>query len=131
VLLTNLISGMQEMSRQVDRRGLDIDANKRKIARLLLEPESRDEFDPKPFTKIQTLWADKAIQEVWKDPDLQIQLSSFSYLIGCVDRYAQPDFVPNNDDILRARQRTSGINRVQFTKEKFKWELVDVGKSLV
>jgi GTPase SAR1 family protein len=38
-----------------------------------------------------------------------------------------PDFVPNDQDILRARAMTTGITEIDFTVEETKFRVIDVG----
>lgn len=44
-----------------------------------------------------------------------------------IDRYTDPNFVPNNDDILRARQRTTGSSVYTHRDDTNTLELTDVG----
>ncbi len=34
-----------------------------------------------------------------------------------IDRYAAPDFIPNAEDVLRCRARTTGIHEIEFDIE--------------
>jgi len=44
-----------------------------------------------------------------------------------LERIASSDYVPNDDDILRARQRTVGSGIVRFEAYKYSWQIIDVG----
>lgn len=50
----------------------------------------------------------------------------FSYFES-LDRYYQPDWIPNNQDMLHARLRTTGTTEQQFDLGYFKYLMVDVG----
>jgi len=54
-------------------------------------------------------------------------LIQLDYLMENFDRYLEEDFTPSNDDILRARQRTTGGETYAFEEERHRWELTDVG----
>jgi hypothetical protein len=41
--------------------------------------------------------------------------TNLEYMMANIDRFAEPDFVPSNDDVLHARQRTTGVVETQFT----------------
>jgi len=49
------------------------------------------------------------------------------YLVASVERFSKPGFVPTNDDILYARQRTTGSNRTLIKQDKITWEMIDCG----
>jgi len=49
------------------------------------------------------------------------------YLIDNLDRFVAPDFTPSNEDILYARQRTTGTQTTTFITERYKWVLIDIG----
>jgi len=44
-----------------------------------------------------------------------------------LDRIAKADFIPNNDDIIRSRQRTTGSFSTRFSAFKHNWTIIDVG----
>ena len=44
-----------------------------------------------------------------------------------IERYAQPDFIPNGEDVLRCRARTTGIHEIEFDIEALHFRMVDVG----
>jgi len=49
------------------------------------------------------------------------------YLMDNLDRFVAPTFIPSNEDILYARQRTTGTQTTTFITERYKWTLIDVG----
>lgn len=53
--------------------------------------------------------------------------SSADYVMDNLDRYAQPDFIPNAEDVLRCRARTTGIHEIEFDIESLHFRMVDVG----
>jgi len=80
----------------------------------------------------------KVISSLWNDPAIgatferqsEYQLNdSASYFFEAVDRIAQPNYVPTDQDILRARVRTSGIIEINFVlkEENFYFSVIDVG----
>jgi len=42
-------------------------------------------------------------------------------------RFASPDFTPNQEDMLRARIKTTGIRELRFTIKDVEFTIVDVG----
>jgi len=44
-----------------------------------------------------------------------------------LDRITESDFIPNDEDIVRSRQRTTGAYSTKFQYENTPWEIFDVG----
>jgi len=85
-------------------------------------------LDAKLSKKVSSLWNDPAIQQTWNlAPNFQMQMSNLEYLMNNINRIADPDYVPTKDDILQARIRTTGQQSTTFTKDRYTWELIDVG----
>jgi len=77
---------------------------------------------------IKTMWKDTGIQKVWiQCLSFQIQMTQFDYYMEHIDRFATPEFVPTEEDILRARQRTTGAYTTTFVVENYRWHVIDVG----
>jgi len=48
-------------------------------------------------------------------------------LFDSIDRISDPNFKPNDQDVLRARSRTTGIEEAVFKFEDMSFRLIDVG----
>jgi len=57
---------------------------------------------------------------------LQIPCVS-EYYWSNASRFAQHDFIPTTEDIMRSRVKTSGIQTVDFLVERLKFTIIDVG----
>ena len=44
-----------------------------------------------------------------------------------IPRIARPDYIPNEDDVLRARSKTTGISETRFNMGQLSIHLFDVG----
>jgi len=128
VLTRGLIIGMRELVKLAKKFEIAIEEGNSAHAQTI-EGYSYDE----PLTDsnkdiIKALWNDKGIKEVWdKCNAFQIQMTQYDYYMENIDRIAAPDFEPNPDDILRARQRTTGAYTTEFIVDKYRWQLIDVG----
>jgi len=124
ILLTNVIIGLKAIC--ASKQDLEDSENYKKSRWILTVDENWDDMDEDIIERIRSLWKDEGIREAWreiKDKTL-IQLE---YLMENFDRYLEKDFIPNNDDILRARQRTTGGELYTFEEKGTVWELTDVG----
>lgn len=53
--------------------------------------------------------------------------SGGQYFLEHCKRFAEPDFLPTEEDIVRAKLRSTGINEITFTVQNTQFRLVDVG----
>lgn len=73
------------------------------------------------------IWADAGIREIYNRRN-EFQLSdSTSYFFENIDRIAQPAYCPNAQDVLRAREPTTGIHEYVFILDKAVFRMLDVG----
>ena len=76
---------------------------------------------------IADLWKDPGIQLVWaKRAEFQL-IESVKFYFNRVDVIKQPTYLPDKDDILYARVRTSGIVTERYVIDKTVFEMYDVG----
>ncbi|KAI8334760.1 guanine nucleotide binding protein, alpha subunit [Chlamydoabsidia padenii] len=95
-------------------------------------------FDPKwephhpPFpdhylAPLEALWQDKGIQKAYRSSPTMAFHDNLLYFFQQLDRLWDRDYVPSDQDIIRARVKTTGINDVKFVIGPFVYHLVDVG----
>eukprot|EP01125_Pyxidicula_operculata_P003356 TRINITY_DN13_c0_g1_i5.p1 TRINITY_DN13_c0_g1~~TRINITY_DN13_c0_g1_i5.p1 ORF type:complete len:361 (-),score=73.39 TRINITY_DN13_c0_g1_i5:350-1396(-) len=131
ILLKNIMIGIQELVKQAEKLDYQIDSGKRKHARFFNELQVFEtEWNEKIGAKVRALWEDKVIQQMWQlAPGYQLQMTQMDYLMANLDRFLQPDFVPSNEDVLHARQRTTGQQTTIIYDQtiKYNWNFIDVG----
>jgi len=82
---------------------------------------------PEMAQRILLLWETKAIQKAYAKRSEIALPDCCAYLIKHMDRISQFDYVPTNDDVIQARQRTTGIQETKFQLDRFMINLVDMG----
>lgn len=76
---------------------------------------------------IRKLWADEGVQCTWKvRAEFQVQ-DSLKFYCCDIDRIMASEYIPNNQDVLRARVRTSGIVEEHFKIGDVPFVIFDVG----
>lgn len=78
---------------------------------------------------IVDLWAAKEVKKAFEsrtEVDLQVE-SAAPYYFEHVNRFASPEFVPTQEDMLRARIKTTGIRELRFSIKEINFTIVDVG----
>ncbi|KAF3915094.1 hypothetical protein ABW21_db0209356 [Orbilia brochopaga] len=76
---------------------------------------------------IRALWQDAGVQECFKR-SREYQLNdSAKYYFESIDRIAQPEYVPSDQDVLRSRVKTLGITETTFVIGDLTYRMFDVG----
>jgi GTPase SAR1 family protein len=76
---------------------------------------------------IKALWHDPGIKMVWdRRAEFQI-IESVQYYFNKIDQIKMPDYVPDKDDIVYSRVRTSGIVTERYIIDNTTFEMYDVG----
>eukprot|EP00479_Gromia_sphaerica_P013480 TRINITY_DN7528_c0_g1_i1.p1 TRINITY_DN7528_c0_g1~~TRINITY_DN7528_c0_g1_i1.p1 ORF type:complete len:167 (+),score=30.31 TRINITY_DN7528_c0_g1_i1:618-1118(+) len=76
---------------------------------------------------IEMVWADKGIQEVYKQRSRTQLLDSAPHFFERASIIAQKDYVPSTDDIILSRTRTTGFTEAEFEFKGTKIKVTDVG----
>jgi len=126
IVWKNVIEAMRTLSRE--SKAIALSTPELETARsAFAEMKDEEELTAQHAQDIIALWKEAAYQETYIRR-AQFQLpDSASYFFANVERIARKDFVPTNDDILRARVRTTGIVESKFEVENNNFQIFDVG----
>ncbi|PVI02092.1 G protein alpha subunit [Periconia macrospinosa] len=76
---------------------------------------------------ISVLWCEPSVQECF-ERSREYQLNdSAKYYLDSVARISAPGYVPNNDDILRSRVKSTGFTETRFTVGDITHRVFDLG----
>ncbi|XP_041083254.1 guanine nucleotide-binding protein G(t) subunit alpha-2 [Polyodon spathula] len=82
---------------------------------------------PELVKVILSLWGDMGIQACFERA-AEYQLNdSAAYYLNQLDRITKPDYLPNEQDVLRSRVKTTGIIEEQFSYKDVHFRMFDVG----
>eukprot|EP00606_Chrysophyceae_sp_TOSAG23-5_P001632 GSChrysophyteH2.ASY1.ANO1.1640.1 assembled CDS len=76
---------------------------------------------------IKALWLDPAMQECWSYRSQYQVIESVKYYFERMDVIKMPGYVPDKDDLLHLRVRTSGIVTERYAIDNSNYEMYDVG----
>jgi len=77
---------------------------------------------------IKQLWSDPGIQEIFQKRGKLYQLNDTTqYFLEHIDRINAPNFIPSQEDVLRVRVRSTGIEEAEFIFDKHLFRVIDVG----
>lgn len=126
----NIFMAMQSMIKAMDMLKIQYgSADNVEAAELVtaIDYETVATFEDPYVSAIRNLWEDTGIQECY-DRRREYQLTdSAKYYISDLARIAKPDFLPTEQDILRARVPTTGILEYPFDLDGIVFRMVDVG----
>lgn len=92
-----------------------------------VNPVEIEEFTEQMAEDIKILWADPAIQEAYEKRNQFQLMDSAAFCFENVDRFKQPDYSPDENDVLHVRARTTGIIETCFKIKGTPFRMVDVG----
>merc|ERR1719147_264995 len=108
----------------------DAEAAKERILVVLNNIDRAQKYTPEIGQDVATLYSNPAIQQcLARKNDIQL-LDSAPYFLSHAARLSGEDYLPTDEDVLRARTITTGIVTVPFKVKDsggFNFELVDVG----
>jgi GTPase SAR1 family protein len=129
VVFTNLMVAMKTLCMSMEKLGLEVATpeNEQRRAALADAPTVLSSIPPALAEDIKELWADRGIQMVYKSRHLYQLSDSAAYYIEAVDRISSDGYIPTEQDVLRARVKTTGIQEITFTTADVNFRMVDVG----
>ncbi|KAF9457025.1 heterotrimeric G protein alpha subunit A [Collybia nuda] len=85
-------------------------------------------FSPEVADAIHQVWKDPMIPKVMDEHSSDFYLmDSAAYFFGEVLRIGTPGYLPDETDVLRARQKSLGITETRFTMGQLSIHMFDVG----
>ena len=85
------------------------------------------EMTPEMGHRLQALWSDETVKQVWARSPMARQEESAIYFFDNLDRCCAVGYVPTLDDVLHVRIKTTGIKEIAFAYKGFTFRVVDVG----
>ncbi|CAG9806756.1 unnamed protein product [Chironomus riparius] len=79
------------------------------------------------MSSIKELWADAGIQECYERRREYQLIDSAKYYLNDLERIEKDDYLPTEQDLLRARVPTTGIIEYKFKLDNIYFRIVDVG----
>ncbi|PWN47119.1 putative guanine nucleotide-binding protein alpha-2 subunit [Violaceomyces palustris] len=86
------------------------------------EPFPENYFEP-----LRLLWNDKGVQDAFKRGNEAAVPENLTYFFSDLDRVFAPNYTPTDPDILRCRNKTTGIIETNFPIDERIYRIFDVG----
>jgi len=130
VMAANALQSMQTVLTALPELGLSTNLSQENAhyAEIVQDAQVMDETLTHEVTMaIVHLWQDPAIRKcVARSRDFQLN-DSAGYFFNEVQRIGARDYVPTDEDIIRARVKTTGITEVKFVVRDLIYRVFDVG----
>lgn len=125
----NMIEAMQTLINWLERQHIELENED--LQDLAYEISQMDafscEFTEEIADQLKELWEDQSIQEAFSHKDETIIPDHMDYFFNKIDEIVQEDFQPSDEDILKARIRTIGIDKVTINCDDALIRIYDVG----
>ncbi|CAG8953296.1 hypothetical protein HYFRA_00003503 [Hymenoscyphus fraxineus] len=131
IIFNNLLDGVRMIIDAMEEMGIEFQYENTTVHL----PVILQEKDLRPFEPIPTEYL-RAFKDLWKDPGMKKAVArgneyalhdNLGYFFEDLDRLFSKDFVPTNQDVLRARLRTTGITETVFDLGSLQYRMFDVG----
>jgi GTPase SAR1 family protein len=126
IIYNNIITSMKTLCQHCEQYG-PVDSENDAAKRLVDELKGDEEIDEKLGMQFKALWADKGIVATY-DARANFQLTdSTKYFLDRLDEIMKEGYIPNEQDVLRSRVRTTGIVENEFIIDSNQFKMYDVG----
>ncbi|KZF23601.1 guanine nucleotide binding protein, alpha subunit [Xylona heveae TC161] len=131
VIFTNLVSAFKVVLENMDEYGLKLENEEsiRCAGMILADPEVHAEQKyPREYLDVcLTLWDDPNFKSgIQKGHEYALH-DNINYFFSNIQRLFADDYLPNDQDILRSRLRTTGITETTFDLGSVTYHMYDVG----
>ncbi|GBP66736.1 Guanine nucleotide-binding protein G(f) subunit alpha [Eumeta japonica] len=72
------------------------------------------EYDEEYYDRVRSLWQDGGVRECFRRSNEYQLIDSAEYFLDRIDLISKPEYMPSDADILRCRQKTTGIQKIEF-----------------
>jgi GTPase SAR1 family protein len=126
-IFSNILQAMKILVDQTIAFNMASQINAKEEFELLKSMDENDLINPRVGEAIDALWKDPTIQAVWnRRNEFQI-IDSVQYYFNRINLIKRPDYIPDKDDIIHSRVRTSGIVTERYVIDNTVFEMYDVG----
>lgn len=131
IIFSNIVQSMKSILEAMDTLSIAIanpanEEHKNFINAQTTQIES-DVLDPKIVLAVGELWKDEGVLACFaRSREYQLN-DSAQYYFNALDRIADPAYIPDQQDMLRSRVKTTGITETTFLVKDYTYRMFDVG----
>ncbi|KAJ2081624.1 guanine nucleotide-binding protein subunit alpha [Coemansia sp. RSA 988] len=131
VIFSNTIQSMRVLLEAMDTLHIALENTEYQVhADVIMDMPSQIEADNLPAdvaNAVKALWEDGGVRECFgRSNEFQLN-DSASYYFDSIGRISQEGYLPTDQDVLRSRVKTTGINETIFRVGELTYRMLDVG----
>ncbi|GAA97620.1 uncharacterized protein L969DRAFT_48716 [Mixia osmundae IAM 14324] len=131
IIFSNTIQSMHVILDAMEMMGITLanPSNKSRADVIMALPHQieGESLETNVVDAISGLWKDSGVQKCF-ERSREFQLNdSASYYFESMPRIGRPDYLPNDQDVLRSRVKTTGITESHFQIGDLRYRMFDVG----
>merc|ERR1711939_922458 len=131
IIFSNTVQSMRVILEAMESLELPLDDQRAEyhVQTIFMQPPQieGDSLPTEVGAAIKALWQDVGVQECFRR-SREYQLNdSARYYFDSIDRIAAHDYLPNDQDVLRSRVKTTGITETTFIIQDLTYRMFDVG----
>jgi len=129
IVFGNCITQMKVLVSAAEKLEIAVNPeNADRASRVAQLPAGGDAWSAEVADDIKVLWKDDGIQETYTHRDKAYQLNdSAAYFFSRIESFIDPGYTPSEQDVLRARVRSTGIEEAEFAFSDLSFRMLDVG----
>jgi guanine nucleotide-binding protein subunit alpha len=131
IVYSNTVQSMRVILEAMEQMEIPLDEprNEYHVQTVFLQPSQIEgsSLPPEVGVAIKSLWSDRGVQDCFRR-SREFQLNdSAKYYFDSIDRIAQANYLPTDQDVLRSRVKTTGITETTFIIGDLTYRMFDVG----
>ncbi|KAF1989935.1 G-protein alpha subunit [Aulographum hederae CBS 113979] len=131
IIFSNTVQSMRVILEAMESLELPLDDQRAEyhVQTIFMQPSQieGDRLPQEVGNAISVLWKDLGVQQCFQR-SREYQLNdSAKYYFDSIDRIAEPQYIPNDQDVLRSRVKTTGITETTFIIGDLTYRMFDVG----
>jgi len=129
VIYQNIIDCYKEIYYGLTKFGYKVEGLKEDFEIIISKKENELTNCSSSFLKtLKNIWENDHVQKFYNNDRSKVQLmDSCKFYLDDLDRILAEDFSPNEQDVLRSRQKTNGIIETPFKIQTLNFKIIDVG----
>ncbi|RCI12874.1 hypothetical protein L249_1084 [Ophiocordyceps polyrhachis-furcata BCC 54312] len=131
IIFGNIVQSFRTISEAMTELGYQFDKadHEKYMAHILVEPEIglHERLPPDYIEPIKALWKDGGVRAAIAKGNEYALHDNLAYFLDDIDRLWAEDYIPNDQDLLRSRLRTTGITETEFNLGQLTYRMFDVG----
>ncbi|EFA76096.1 G-protein subunit alpha 9 [Heterostelium album PN500] len=129
IMQSNVLQCVQLLIRNLENYDMEVAAELRDRSEYYANANPYElPLAPHMCDELSKLWKDPSIQELYNNKRHEFNLPEVAgYCLANIERIGSENYNPTQEDILKCRQRTTGMKETVFVVDDVKFRLLDVG----